>query len=420
MSKTVSAIEYLIGWRYIRSKKRGYLVSMVSLISILGIAIGVAVIITVLSVMNGFREEITARMLDMLSHNMVTASPSGVLRDWQPLQRALEERDDVIAAAPVVETQGILVNGERVSGAYLRGILPAADSGAAAIEARVVTGSLAQLQPDAYRIVLGSSLANYLRVGVGDRVTVMTAKGMTTPAGMIPRMRRLHVSGIFESGLSEFDRYIALMHLDDVGKIARMERGHISALHLQIDDILAAPRITRELRSRLGPDYWVSDWTKSHRNFFRALEMEKLLLLIIMLLIVVVAMFNIVSMLMMVVMEKRGDIAILRTIGMRSRQVMRIFITQGCLIGILGNTLGVAGGIALAGNLEALIRALEDTFGFRFLSPDVYPITRVPSQLLAEDVIIVASLTFILTVGATIYPAWKAARIRPAEVLKAN
>lgn len=393
---------------------------MVSLISILGITIGVSVIITVLSVMNGFREEVTTRMLDMLSHNVITGNPSGTLQDWRPLQSELEQRNDIVAATPVVEIQGILVNNERVSGTYLRGILPTTKVGASAAEKRMADGSLSQLEPGEYRIVLGSALADYLRVRVSDRVTVMTAKGMTTPAGMIPRMRRLYVSGIFESGLSEFDRYIALMHLDDVGKIARMEEGHISGLHLQVNDLLTAPQMTRELQSRLGPDYWVSDWTKSHRNFFRALEMEKLLLLIIMLLIVVVAIFNIISMLMMVVMEKRGDIAILRTIGMRSRQVMKIFITQGCLIGILGNTFGIAGGIALATNLEALVRMLEDTFNFRFLSPDVYPITRVPSQLLAEDIIVVATLTFILTVGATIYPAWKAARIRPAEVLKAN
>lgn len=413
----MSTIEYVIGWRYIRSKKRRF-ISVVSLISIFGIAVGVTVIITVLSVMNGFREEIRDRMLDILSHNTVIGF-EGHLEDWRPLKEKLEKEDSVVAAAPFIESQAVLLHQGRVSGTHMRGVLPALETETSAIEKRMVDGSLATLVPGEYNVILGSALADYLRIAPGERITAMTPQGTRTPAGMLPRVRRLHVSGVFKSGLSQFDRYIAMVHLDDARRLARIPEGRVSGLHLRVRDLFESPAISRALQARLGMDYWVSDWTKSHRSFFRALEMEKLLLLVIMMLIVVVAMFNIVSMLVMVVMEKRGDIAILRTIGILPGQVMKIFITQGCLIGALGNALGVLGGIALATHIEDLIIAIETATGFKFLSPDVYPITKVPSQLLAGDVLVVAALTFTLTALATIYPAWRAARIQPAEVLKA-
>lgn len=413
----MSGIQYLIGWRYIRSRKRRF-VSAVSIISILGIAVGVTVIITVLSVMNGFREEIRTKILDVLAHNTVTGF-NNTVEDWKPLQKRLENYQDIIAVAPYIRTQFVAMNRSKATGVSAQGILPEVEKKASSISKYMVEGSLQSLSKGAYNVILGHGLAKQLRVKLGDSITALSTRRLATPAGTIPRMRRLEVTGIFKSGLSSFDSNAALLQIDDARALAGMKAGRISGFNLRIADLFAAPQVTRALQSELGKGYWVSDWTQRHQGFFRALEMEKLLLLIIMLLIVVVAMFNIVSMLVMVVMEKRNDIAILRTIGMLPRQVMMIFMTEGCLIGIFGNILGVMGGIILASYVEPLVAGIENITGTKFLDPSVYPITEVPSQLLASDVIIVASITFAFTVLATIYPSWRATRIQPAEVLKA-
>ena len=409
-------IEYRIGWRYTRGRKRNRFISFVSLISVLGIAIGATVIITVLSVMNGFKEEIRERMFDMVAHASVGGLADGDA-DWRALQPLLEDEDGVAAAAPHVELQGMLQNGGRVSGAYLHGVLPEVETRVSDVVGHMKSGSLEALEAGSYRIILGSSAGARSGRGAGRRRDRRKpqdhgdARRRHPASAALHRRRHLRVGVVAirpQPGAAAPGRRAPL------GALAR-RRGQ--RLRLRLADLFDAPRVTRRLNARFGPDYWVVDWTRSHANFFRAIELEKLLMLIVMTLIIAVAAFNIISMLVMVVIEKRADIAILKTMGMAPRRIMKIFIVKGCLVGLFGNLLGVAGGVALASHLEALIGAIERATGFKFLSPDVYPITEVPSRLLASDVGMVAALAFVLTVLATIYPAWRAARVRPAEVL---
>ncbi len=410
------SIEYLVGWRYTRGKKHNHFISFVSLISILGIAVGITVIITVLSVMNGFKEEIRNKILDVVSHNTLS-SLDGTIDDWQALRPELENESGVAAIAPFVEMQVMLMKGDRVRGAYARGVVPELEKQVSNIEGYLKVGEIESLAADDYHIIIGHSLAFSLRAELGDKITLISPQAAVTPAGVLPRMRSFVVSGIFDTGLSEFDRGIVLLNLEDASRLARLD-DKVNGIRLRLDDLFESPELSNRLNLRLGPEYWITDWTRNHRNFFRALEMEKLLLFLIMALIIAVAAFNIISMLVMVVIEKQSDIAILRTMGMRPIQVMKVFITQGCLIGFIGNIAGIVGGVMLASYVEDLVTAIERATGVKFLSPDVYPITEVPSKLIAEDVIIVAVLTFVMTVLSTLYPAWRASRLRPAEVLR--
>ena len=410
------SIEYLVGWRYTRGKKHNHFISFVSLISILGIAVGITVIITVLSVMNGFKEEIRDKILDVVSHNTLS-SLDGTIDDWQALRPELENEPGVAAIAPFVEMQVMLMKGDRVRGAYARGVVPELERQVSNIESYLKVGEIESLAADDYHIIIGHSLAFSLRAQLGDKITLISPQAAVTPAGVLPRMRSFVVSGIFDTGLSEFDRGIVLLNLEDASRLARLD-DKVNGIRLRLDDLFESPELSNRLNLRLGPEYWITDWTRNHRNFFRALEMEKLLLFLIMALIIAVAAFNIISMLVMVVIEKQSDIAILRTMGMRPIQVMKVFITQGCLIGFIGNIAGIVGGVLLASYVEDLVTAIERATGVKFLSPDVYPITEVPSKLIAEDVIIVAVLTFVMTVLSTLYPAWRASRLRPAEVLR--
>ena len=410
------SIEYLVGWRYTRGKKHNHFISFVSLISILGIAVGITVIITVLSVMNGFKEEIRDKILDVVSHNTL-GSLDGTISDWQALRPELESEPGVAAIAPFVEMQVMLMKGDRVRGAYARGVVPELEKQVSNIEGYLKVGQIESLMPDDYHIIIGHSLAFSLAAKPGDKITLISPQAAVTPAGVLPRMRSFVVSGIFDTGLSEFDRGIVLLNLEDAGRLARLD-DKVNGIRLRLDDLFESPELSSRLNLRLGPEYWITDWTRSHRNFFRALEMEKLLLFLIMALIIAVAAFNIISMLVMVVIEKQSDIAILRTMGMQPIQVMKVFITQGCLIGFIGNITGIVGGVLLASYVEDLVTAIERATGVKFLSPDVYPITEVPSKLMAEDVIVVAVLTFVMTVLSTLYPAWRASRLKPAEVLR--
>lgn len=407
-------VEYLIGLRYTRARKRDNFISLIALISIIGIALGVAVVITVLSVMNGFREEVRDKLLDFTSHGMLH-SYDGALRDWEEVAARLD--DEASAAAPIIETQAMLMSGDRIEGVYLRGVVPTLEDQVTGIGARFVEGGLKALAEEPYRIALGAALARRLNVRAGDRVTLVSPRASVTPGGILPRVRRMTVGGVFEIGMQQFDRHVGLIHLDDARKFERLD-GAVSAVHFRVPDLFEAPAAARRLQLRLGADYLVSDWTMRHRNFFRALEMEKLVLAIIMTLIVAVAAFNIVSTLTMVVNDKQSDIAVLKTLGLRSARIVRIFLTQGCLLGGAGVAAGVVGGTLLSVYLEGLVAALENLAGRKFLSPDVYPITEVPSRLLASDVAVTAAVAFALSLAAAIYPAWRAAAVRPVDALR--
>ena len=409
-------IEYSIGLRYTRSRKRNRFIGFISLISVAGVAIGVAVVITVLSVMNGFKTEVREKLLDFASHATITGFDAK-LTDWRRLKDAIEKEPEALAFAPFVEAQAMLTHGDRVSGVHVRGILPERESAVSEVARRMVSGTLDSLAGGQFHLVLGEPLARSLNVDIGDKLTVISPRAAVTPIGVRPRLRRFTVSGLFKIGMPQFDRNVAFVHLEDAQLLMQLGTD-VSGVHLRLRDLLEAPEVRYRLQRELEPDYWVSDWTQRHREFFRAIEMEKIILMIVMTLIIVVAVFNIVSALIMVVIEKQGDIAILKTMGMTPRRIVGIFVTQGCVIGGAGTLLGAAGGVALATYLGDIAAWVERVSGYQFLSPDVYPISEVPSQLLASDVVLTAVLAFALTVAATLYPAWHAASVRPAEVLR--
>lgn len=405
-----------IGLRYTRAKKRTQFISFITLTSVLGIALGVTALITVLSVMNGFEAELRERILGMTAHSTVTGR-FGQLDDWQALEQRTHNMPHVEGAAPFIHGQ-VMINADRqVSGTLLQGVLPDYEAKVSEVASKMMFGSLNDLVPGEFGIVLGVELANYLGVTMGDKVTVITPQINSTPAGILPRMKRFTVVGVFKVGMYEYDRNMALMHLDDAGKLFRLEQA-VSGLRLKLDDLFNAPRITQSLADSLGDDFRVSDWTKAHSNFFRAVQTEKRAMFIILLLIVAVAAFNIVSTLVMVVTDKRGDIAILKTQGLSNGSVMGIFIVLGCVIGSIGTLLGTIGGVLLALNVETIVPAIEKTFGVQFMAADVYYISEVPSKLIWTDVYWIACVAFLLSLLATLYPAWQAARVNPAEVLR--
>ncbi|WP_446811779.1 lipoprotein-releasing ABC transporter permease subunit [Methylomonas sp. 2BW1-5-20] len=405
-----------IGLRYTRAKKRTQFISFITLTSVLGIALGVTALITVLSVMNGFEAELRERILGMTAHSTITGR-FGQLDDWQALEQRTKNMPHVEGAAPFIHGQ-VMINADRqVSGTLLQGVLPEYEAKVSEVASKMMFGSLNDLVPGEFGIVLGAELASYLGVMMGDKVTVITPQINSTPAGILPRMKRFTVVGVFKVGMYEYDRNMALMHLDDAGKLFRLEQA-VSGLRLKLDDLFNAPRITQSLADSLGDEFRVSDWTQAHSNFFRAVQTEKRAMFIILLLIVAVAAFNIVSTLVMVVTDKRGDIAILKTQGLSNRSVMGIFIVLGCVIGSIGTLLGTVGGVLLALNVETIVPAIEKTFGVQFMAADVYYISEVPSKLIWTDVYWIACVAFLLSLLATLYPAWQAARVNPAEVLR--
>lgn len=407
---------FYIGLRYTRAKKRTQFISFITLTSVLGIALGVTALITVLSVMNGFQDELRQRILGMTAHATITGR-SGQLTDWWQLREKVKDTPHLLGMAPFVRGQVMLNFDRRVSGSVLRGILPDQEKQVSDVGQKMQLGQLSSLKPGSFNIVLGKELANYLGVMPGDKVTVISPQVNSTPAGIIPRLRRFTVSGVFEVGMYEYDRNMALVHIQDAAKLFRLG-DKVSGLRLKLDDLFYAPEISKQLANQLYPDYRVSDWTRAHSNFFRAIQTEKRVMFIILLLIVAVAAFNIVSTLVMVVTDKRGDIAILKTQGLSNSSVMGIFIVLGCVIGIFGTLLGVMGGVLLALNVETIVPAIEQLFGVHFMSADVYYISEVPSKLDWNDVYQIAAMAFLLTLLATLYPAWQASRINPAVVLR--
>lgn len=407
---------FYIGLRYTRAKRRTQFISFITLTSVLGIALGVTALIAVLSVMNGFEAELRERILGMTAHATVTGR-YGQLDNWQELDRKLKNYPHVQGAAPFINGQVMINADRRVSGTMLSGILPEYESKVSEVADKMKSGNLSNLLPGEYGIILGAELANYLGVITGDKITVISPQINSTPAGIVPRMRRFTVIGIFQVGMYEYDRNMAMIHLNDAAKLFRLDDA-VSGLRIKLDDLFNAPKITHELATALYDDYQVSDWTQAHSNFFRAIQTEKRVMFIILLLIVAVAAFNIVSTLVMVVTDKRGDIAILKTQGLTSRSVMGIFMVLGAVIGVVGTLLGTVGGVLLALNIETIVPAIEKLFQVQFMAADVYYISELPSKLVWSDVYAIAAMAFSLSLMATIYPAWQASKVNPAEVLR--
>lgn len=382
----------------------------------LGIGLGVLALITVLSVMNGFEKELRERILGMTSHATITGF-DGSLDDWQALAGRAAGHARVLGVAPFVEAQAMLTRGTAVRGVLVRGVLPGEEPKVSEIERYIKQGSLADLKPGKFNILLGKQVARALGALPGDKVTLVAPRANVTPAGLLPRLRRFTVTGIFEVGAAQYDSAVAIVHLSDASRVFQLG-GRASGLRVKLDDLFRAPAVARELARGFGGRYWVRDWTQHHANFFRALRTEKTVMFVILALIVAVAAFNIVSALTMVVTDKEADIAILRTLGATPNAIMMIFIVQGTIIGIMGTLLGSAGGVALAENVQSIVPAIEQLLHTKFLSPEVYYISEVPSDLRWADVVAIASVAFVMSVLATIYPAWRAAKTQPAEALR--
>ncbi len=408
--------ELLVGLRYTRAKKHNHFISFISLISMAGIALGVAALIVVLSVMNGFQTELRSRILAVVSHIQITGA-NGEMSGWQPVAAEAAAQPQVLAAAPFVQAQGMLAYGQAVRGAMVRGILPDLEDKVADFKPHMRSGRLDALQADSFNIILGSELARALGVFVGDRVTLIAPQGVVTPAGVVPRLKTFTVAGIFEVGMFEYDSGLALIRLEDAQLLYRLD-DRVSGVRLKIDDLFRAPALARTLAATLHTDAYISDWTRSHANFFRAVQIEKNMMFIILSLIVAVAAFNIVSTLVMAVTDKQADIAILRTLGASPASIMAVFIVQGALIGFIGLALGIAGGVALALNVDVVVPFIERLLGTQFLSKEVYYISNLPSELQWRDVTTITGVAFVLALVATIYPSWRAARVNPAAALR--
>ena len=406
--------EFWIGNRYVRSRSDNRFVSLISGISMLGITIAVAVLIVVLSVVNGFERELKERLLAMTAHASIEDADRR-LGEWRALVELAYEDPRVVGAAPYVSGQALTIHGERLSGAELRGIDPAVENRVSGVHTVMVSGSLESLTAGDFNIVLGIELARELAVDVGDRVTVTLAEGIVTPAGVVPRTKRFTVSGIYRVGMYEFDRRLAFVNLGDAQRLYRLGDA-VSGVRLAVDEVFAAPAIVRDVAVAYAA--LISDWTRRHVNFFRSIQITKSILFVILLLVIAVAAFNIVSTLVMVVKDKQADIAILRTVGARPSSILGVFVTQGSIIGIAGTAAGVLLGVLLALNLESVVAFLESVFGIKFLAADVYFISDLPSELRWGDVIQIASIALLLALASTIYPAWMAARTAPAEALR--
>jgi lipoprotein-releasing system permease protein len=408
--------EWMLGTRYLRATRgRGFL-SFITLVSVFGLAIGVAVLIVVLSVMNGFERELKTRILSVTSHATLMGL-DGSLKDWRDDQARALKMPGVLAAAPYIEAQALLMHGERTAGTTVRGVLPEQERRAVGLAQRIEGGRIEDLSDGSYRIILGDALAAALAAHIGDDLLLVAPQGDVTPAGIEPRMRRLHVAGLFHSGMYEFDRALALMNLQDAARLYQMG-DRVTGLRLALQDPFAAPRLVRDLAVSLGGGYYVSDWTRNHANFFRSIEITKSMLFMILLLVVAVAAFNLVATLVMVVKDKRADIAILRTLGAGPRNVLLIFTIQGAFIGLAGTLAGALLGLLLAANLEALVHGLERLLGTHFLDARVYFMSDLPAHAQAGDVLRICAVAFGLCALATLYPAWRAAGTQPAQALR--
>ncbi|SCX53801.1 lipoprotein-releasing ABC transporter permease subunit [Nitrosospira sp. Nsp1] len=409
--------ELFIGLRYTRAKRRNHFISFISLISLMGITLGMTALITVMSVMNGFQKEVRTRILGVASHIQVSGI-NGSLTDWRKVADEALKHPEVEAAAPYVSAQGMVSFDQIVSGVVVRGVLPDMEDRVADLGRMMIDGKLEDLVPGRFGIVIGRELSRTLGVFTGDKIVLISPQGQVTPAGILPRLKQFTIVGIFEAGHFEYDSGLVLIHLADAQKLYRMEEDQVSGVRLKLDDLFQAPQVARELAPLISADVYITDWSRQHANYFRAIQIEKRMLSLILALIIAVAAFNIVSTLVMAVTDKQSDIAILRTLGASPRSIMKVFIVQGTLIGILGTTLGVIGGVLLAYNVEAVIATIERLFSVQFLSREVYYISEIPSDLHFADVITVAAVSFVLTLLATLYPSYRASRVNPAEALR--
>ncbi len=408
--------EQWVGARYVRSRSGNRFVSLISAISMLGIAIAVSVLILVMSVVNGFERELQERLLAMAGHATIEGI-DGRLSDSDALVDTAEDNARVTAAAPFVDGQALLMLGHELSGVQLRGVTPDRERRVSGIDELMQQGELTSLESGKFNLVLGTELADALNARIGDKVSVTLAQGIVTPAGIVPRTRRFTVTGIYRVGMHEYDRRLAFIHMADAQKLYRL-RDAVSGVRLAVTEIYEAPAILREVALQHGERVLGSDWTRVHVNFFRSIQITKSILFVILLMVIAVAAFNIVSTLVMVVKDKQADIAILRTIGARPSSILQIFMTQGTIVGVAGTLAGVVAGVLLALNLEAIIAFMESTFGIKFLAADVYFISDLPSELQFADVWKIAAIAFGLALLSTLYPAWVAARTAPAEALR--
>ncbi len=408
--------ELFIGLRYTRARKRSRFISLISLVSVIGIALGITVLITVLSVMNGFQREVRTRILGVASHVQITGADN-TLADWRSVAERAARNAEVVAAAPYVSAQGLLSSGGAVRGAFIRGVVPEAEERVADLAQHMKSGSLGALKAGEFSVVLGVELARALGAAVGDKVVLIAPQGQVTPAGILPRLRQFTVVGIFAVDHYEYDSGLALLHIEDAQKLYRMGES-VSGVRLKLRDLFRSGAVSMELSRALGHDIYITDWTRLNANFFRAVDIEKRMMFFIVFLIIAVAAFNIVSSLFMAVKDKQADIAILRTLGASPGSIMKIFLIQGTLVGTLGTVAGVVCGVALAVNVDVVVPFIESLLGFKFLAKDVYQISDLPSELRAADVLVTALFSFVVSMLATIYPSWRAAKINPAEALR--
>ncbi|MEO5694875.1 MAG: lipoprotein-releasing ABC transporter permease subunit [Usitatibacter sp.] len=408
--------ELFVGLRYTRAKRRTHFISFISLVSMLGIALGIAALITVMSVMNGFEKEIRGRILGAAAHIQILGGEAG-MRGWEAVAATAARNPEVTETAPFVQAQGLLSTGSAVRGVYVRGVVPEMEDKVADFSKHMRAGSLAALRPGEFGLVIGIGISRALGLRVGDRVTLISPQGQVTPAGLMPRLKQFTVVGVFSLDHNEFDSALALARMEDAQVLYRMDTA-VSGVRVKVRDIDRAPQVARQLAAALSPDVYVTDWTQQNVNYFRAIQIEKRMMFIILTLIIAVAAFNLVSTLVMVVTDKHPDIAILRTLGASPASIMKIFVVQGAVIGIIGTLLGVVTGILLALNVDVVVPFIEQTFHFRILSSEVYYISELPSDLQWRDVWSVAVVSLLLAFVATIYPSWRASRVNPAEALR--
>jgi lipoprotein-releasing system permease protein len=408
--------ELMVGLRYTRARRRNRFIGVNSAVSMIGIAVGVWALIVVLSVMNGFQKEVRTRILGVVSHLQIIADDNR-LEDWQSLAKVAAQHPRVVATAPFVQAQAMLSNGQSMRGAVVRGILPEEEEKVADLARHMRAGSLGALRAGEFGVVLGADLARALGVLRGDKIALIAPQGIVTPAGVIPRLKQFTVAGVFEAGLADADSGLALVHLQDAQTLYQLGPA-VSGVRLKLDDLFAARTVAHELLSKLPPDVFASDWTRSHANFFRAVEIEKRMMFLILGLIVLVAAINIISTLVMAVTDKQADIAILRTLGAAPRSILQIFMVQGMVLGVVGTLAGVLVGVVTALNIDVIVPAIERALSIKFLSKEVYLIPDLPSDLQMNDVVSIALMALALSFVATLFPSWRAGRVNPAEALR--